>query len=763
MKLKQRSKKVVAWGLTAAMSLSLLFTSGKPAVIKAEESDAEESAVTLSNPVIEAEKGHVVWDCIYFGNYWQKKYITQPGNMPKEGEDDVVHTDDDGTKYIVRADKSCYKYEPIKWRVLSVSEDGTDAFLMADQTLDGKVFYSDSDTKNTATWENSDVRVWLNETFMETAFSLEEQEAIKTTEIENLSYSSYYGGDLEDATPTEDRIYLPSLDDMVNMKYGFVNNFNPSDNPIDMGFSDTQTRQADNTDFAKWGEDGYKTGGYLLRTLGAFEGYVFCTDGGEIPTAQMFSTAVDDPGHGIRPVLHLDLTKTELWQYAGKVRQDKTETAPDATPVVPTERPIAQPGVTMAPGQTYPKNPVVNETDLNKNTWDCIYFGNYYNTKITPSVLALAEEDNTVKADEEGEEYLIRHEQGYFQYEPIKWRVLSINEDGTDAFLMADQVLDVTKYYSEGSVEITWEKSDARAWLNDTFMKTAFTETEIGAIKETTVTTANNKWSGEAGGNDTKDKIYLASIEEMLETSYGFSSDEKEQDTRKITATDFAKAEENLAWIESDSGLYWLRSQGREAGYPARVDHWGDIDINEMQDSATRYLGVRPVMHVDLSDTALWTYAGQVTPKGVVVPKEPTQTEEPTQDPQTTQPIQNPQTTQPEQNLQTIVPVQNPQTEKPEIKKPAKPKIKSLKNKKGKKVTVTLSKAVSGVSGYQVAYAAKASMKGQKTKSFKGTSVTVKGLKKKKTYYFRVRAYTKENGKTVYGNWSSKKSIKVKK
>ncbi len=757
MRMKQRGKRAVAWGLTAAMCLSLFIAPGLPAVIKAAETNADEMAVTLSNPVIEAEKGHVVWDCVYFGNYWQAKYVPQPGNRPEEGEDDVVHTDDDGTKYIVRADKSCYKYEPIKWRVLSVSEDGTDAFLLADETLDGKAFQSNvSETAaaNTVTWENSDVREWLNGTFMTTAFSEEEQEVIKTTEIENLSYSSYYNGDLEDGTPTQDRIYLPSLDDMVNQKYGFVNNFNPTDDPIDKGFSDTETRQADSTDFAKSGEEGYKTGGYLLRTLGAFEGYVLCTDGGEIPTDRIFSTAVNDEGHGVRPVLHLDLTKTGLWEYAGKVNQDKTEIAVDATPAVPTERPTAQPGVTMAPGQSYPKNPVVDETDLNKNTWDCIYFGNYYNTKITPSVLAFSEDDDTVQTDEEGNNYIVCHEQGYFQYEPIKWRVLSINEDGTDAFVIADHVLDVTPYYRDSSVEITWEKSDARAWLNDTFMKTAFTEAESNAIKETTVTTPDNQWSGEAGGNDTNDKIYLPSIEEMLETSYGFSSDEKEEDTRKMTATDFAKAQESLAWVESDAGLYWLRSQGSKAGYPARVaGDGGAMDINEMQDSATRNLGVRPVMHVDLSDTTLWTYAGQVTPKGVVVPDE----EKPEE---TTQPTQPAKTTQP---AQTAKPTQNPQTTETEVKKPGKPKIKKLKNKKGKKVTVTLSKKVSGATGYQAAYATKSSMKGQKQKSFKGTSVTVKGLKKKKTYYFRVRAYTKGNGETAYGKWSSKKKIKIKK
>lgn len=751
MKLKQRSKKAAAWGLTAAMSFSLLSAPGQMVVAEAAKTASDGMEAALSNPVIEAEKGHVVWDCVYFGNYWQNKYIPQPGNRPEEGEDDIVHIDDDGTKYIVRADKSCYKYEPIKWRVLSVSEDGTDAFLLADKTLDGKAFhsnYSETVTANTVTWENSDVRGWLNGTFMETAFSSEEQEAIVAAKIENLSYSSYYDGGMEtsakDGAPTEDRIYLPSLADMVNQEYGFINNFNPTDDVTEHGFSETEVRQADAADFAKSGEEGYKTGGYLLRTLSPFDGYVFGTDGGEISVTQLFGTTVDDPGHGVRPVLHLDLTKTDLWEYAGKVKQDKTVIAPDATPAVPTERPAVQPGVTMAPGQNYPKNPVVDETDLNKNTWDCIYFGNYYNTKINPSVLTLSGDDGMMQTDEKGNQYIVRREQGYFQYEPIKWRVLSINEDGTDAFVMADEVIDLTHYYEDGSVEITWEKSDAREWLNNSFITTAFNEKEMSAIKETTVTTADNKWSGEAGGNDTNDKIYLPSIEEMLETSYGFSSDEKEGDTRRIAVTDFAEVGGTPKEPFAGAMVYWLRSPGNKAGYPARVGSWGDGEIltESMWDNAAQNLGIRPVMHVDLSDMSLWSYAGQVTPKGVVVPKgedasaspEPTVKPDPTEKPQPTA----------------------------EAKKPGKPVIKKLKNVKGKKVTVTLSKKVSGATGYQVAYAEKSSMKGEKKESFKGISVTVKGLKKKKTYYIRVRAYTKKNGETIYGNWSSKKSIKIR-
>lgn len=99
----------------------------------------------------------------------------------------------------------------------------------------------------------------------------------------------------------------------------------------------------------------------------------------------------------------------------------------------------------------------------------------------------------------------------------------------------------------------------------------------------------------------------------------------------------------------------------------------------------------------------------------------------------------------------------------PKVKKPGKPSIKRLKNKKKKKVTLILSKKISGAKGYQVAFATKSTMKGQKKKFFKGTSVTIKGLKKKKTYYFRVRAYKIVKGVKVYGKWGNIKRIKVRK
>ncbi len=72
-------------------------------------------------------------------------------------------------------------------------------------------------------------------------------------------------------------------------------------------------------------------------------------------------------------------------------------------------------------------------------------------------------------------------------------------------------------------------------------------------------------------------------------------------------------------------------------------------------------------------------------------------------------------------------------------------------------------KNVSGESGYQVYYSAKKNGTYKKLTSTKVNKVKYsKKLKKGKKYYFKVRAYKKVGSKTVYGSFSSVKSIKIK-
>lgn len=94
-----------------------------------------------------------------------------------------------------------------------------------------------------------------------------------------------------------------------------------------------------------------------------------------------------------------------------------------------------------------------------------------------------------------------------------------------------------------------------------------------------------------------------------------------------------------------------------------------------------------------------------------------------------------------------------------------KPVIKSVKNKKGKKVKIVLKKKVSGAKGYQVAYSRdKKFKKSVKKVGFIGKTKTIGKLKKNRTYYIKVRAYKKDvNGKKIYGPYSKVKKVKIKK
>lgn len=67
------------------------------------------------------------------------------------------------------------------------------------------------------------------------------------------------------------------------------------------------------------------------------------------------------------------------------------------------------------------------------------------------------------------------------------------------------------------------------------------------------------------------------------------------------------------------------------------------------------------------------------------------------------------------------------------------------------------------VDGYQFQYARNRKFtKGKKTKTTPYSFIWVKKLKKGATYYVRVRAYNKANGKKLYGKWSKVKKIKLK-
>ena len=95
---------------------------------------------------------------------------------------------------------------------------------------------------------------------------------------------------------------------------------------------------------------------------------------------------------------------------------------------------------------------------------------------------------------------------------------------------------------------------------------------------------------------------------------------------------------------------------------------------------------------------------------------------------------------------------------------PSKTSIKSIKKLKKNQVKLTWKK-VKNATGYEVYQSMKKNSGYKKVKTItKNKTVTYKAgkLKKKKTYYFKIRTYRKAGGTTYYGNYSNVKKMKVK-
>ena len=238
---------------------------------------------------------------------------------------------------------------------------------------------------------------------------------------------------------------------------------------------------------------------------------------------------------------------------------------------------------------TYPSNPY--RTAAGVATWDTIYFGNYYQNDTNKDGKA-----NTSDAKQ-----------------PIRWRVLSVN--GSDAFIMAENVLDVRHHYHENDKKteyydtkgVLWKDSGTRKWLNSEFLHTAFTAKEQKAIKTTSVKNSKNPIWNIGGTASTNDKIYLLSIDEACNKSYGFYGFfALKSETRVAKNTTFAKDQEASSWL--------LRSAGCEDSYFTFVSVNG-LGYYDYTDARVIMHGIRPVLHINLA-TSVWTNGSKISAKG---------------------------------------------------------------------------------------------------------------------------------------------------
>ena len=236
--------------------------------------------VGINNPVV--KDSVTTWDCVYFGNYMGCNFEKQA----------------------------------LEWRVLSV--DGDDAFLLAEKNIDCKPY---NEKNENATWEKCTLRKWLNEDFYNAAFSEEEKKAILTTNIINKDNSDY---NTEGGNNTYDNIFLLSIEEAVDKKYGFDTQLYEEE--MEEIFVRMKTREAENTEYSKinnaygmnYDDETTDNGCWWLRSPGDesnravnvyYDGSVY-SNGDEL-----------NEKLGVRPALHMNLSLS-TWSKADEVSEE---------------------------------------------------------------------------------------------------------------------------------------------------------------------------------------------------------------------------------------------------------------------------------------------------------------------------------------------------------------------------------------------------------------------------------------------------------
>ena len=172
--------------------------------------------------------------------------------------------------------------------------------------------------------------------------------------------------------------------------------------------------------------------------------------------------------------------------------------------------------------------------------------------------------------------------------EDIEWLVLA--KENNRLLVISRYALDC-KPYNDKRTDVTWATCTLRKWLNNDFLKAAFSSTEQAMIPTVTVSADKNPDHSNKPGNATKDKLFLLSIPEV--NKY-FTSD----GARRCWPTAYAK-KQGAYRSNSSYCLWWLRSLGYYQYCAADVNLLGSVR-NFGDSFCDNYGAVRPALWINL-------------------------------------------------------------------------------------------------------------------------------------------------------------------
>lgn len=165
-------------------------------------------------------------------------------------------------------------------------------------------------------------------------------------------------------------------------------------------------------------------------------------------------------------------------------------------------------------------------------------------------------------------------------YGNTEWIVLK--REGDILTLLSKDCINQKPYNTEYE-DVTWETCSLRKWLNEEYINEAFDGIEQQLIEETTIQNADNSECETEGGHDTKDKIFLLSLEEAEELF-------TDEDSR--TAEYFG---------DTKGCWWWLRSPGAFSYCAATVGSFGTVNCIGL-DVDHECGAIRPAFQLNLSN-----------------------------------------------------------------------------------------------------------------------------------------------------------------
>ncbi|SHJ75983.1 hypothetical protein SAMN02745136_00757 [Anaerocolumna jejuensis DSM 15929] len=148
-------------------------------------------------------------------------------------------------------------------------------------------------------------------------------------------------------------------------------------------------------------------------------------------------------------------------------------------------------------------------------------------------------------------------------FDKYEWRVLDIQNNA--ALVITEEIIEQRSYH-DAYKDITWADCSLRTYLNGEFYD-KFTAADKSRINPVINKNLDNQWYGSKGGADTRDYIFLLSLEEVC--TYFGDSLSKLQNRGKNQRYWFERKDENnskrIARLHGKEWdwWWWLRSPGR--------------------------------------------------------------------------------------------------------------------------------------------------------------------------------------------------------